>query len=131
MPLAVFIMLSSRGSTIIGVCWLSVALLAATLSLTHGAAVGVVGSAALASGAANAHVTSNSSSTALAAPASGAPSPTERRVIYIDYRDVNYNDGGATVRAAVDAGYNTVIIAFWLLSGTKCAHRNNTLNPWF
>jgi hypothetical protein len=42
-----------------------------------------------------------------------------KKVVYINYRDVNWNDPGATVRAAVQAGYNVVILAFWLRTGTQ------------
>lgn len=96
-------MLNTKRSTILYVCWCSIALLA----LCAAAAVG---------DSATSSVASTSTSTPLA-----ALSPTTLRVIYIGFRDVNYNDGGATIRAAVDAGYNTVILAFWLFSGTNSA----------
>jgi hypothetical protein len=37
--------------------------------------------------------------------------------VYINYRDVDWNNGGATIKAAIDGGYNVVIIAFWMMSG--------------
>jgi chitinase len=42
---------------------------------------------------------------------------TARKVVYIDFRDVNYNNGSVTVCAAIAAGYNVINLAFWLLSG--------------
>lgn len=36
------------------------------------------------------------------------------KVVYIDYRDVNWNDGSITVRAAIDAGYNVINLAFFM-----------------
>jgi chitinase len=36
------------------------------------------------------------------------------KVIYIDFRNVNWNNGAQTVLDAVDAGFNVVILAFYL-----------------
>lgn len=51
-----------------------------------------------------------------------APTPTildttAKKVIYVDYRDVDWSNAGNTVRKIVDAGYNVVNIAFWMSSG--------------
>ena len=43
--------------------------------------------------------------------------PQGKRVVYIDVRDVDWNNAGLCIRQAVDGGYNVVIMAFWLFSG--------------
>ncbi len=53
-----------------------------------------------------------------------------KRVVYIDYRDIDWNNGGAVVTAAIDGGYNVVIIAFWMMSGAAdLALSWSTLTP--
>jgi len=42
--------------------------------------------------------------------------PSPRRVLYIDYRDINWSSPTSTVTAAVDAGYNVIVLAFLLSS---------------
>jgi chitinase len=42
------------------------------------------------------------------------PSPV--RSLYVDWRDVNWNAPNSTIVGAVDAGWNVVILAFWLSS---------------
>jgi len=39
------------------------------------------------------------------------------KVIYVDWRNVNYNNPGQTILGAVDAGFNVVILAFYLTGG--------------
>lgn len=53
-----------------------------------------------------------SRTTANVGPTDLLPSP--RRVLYIDYRDINWNTPTQTVTAAVDAGYNVILLAFLL-----------------
>ncbi len=70
------------------------------------------------------------SPTATSTPQPTAPLPplaAVKKVVYINYRDVNWNDPGVTVRAAVQAGYNVVILAFWLRTGTQT--RGFTVSP--
>eukprot|EP01087_Luapelamoeba_hula_P009078 TRINITY_DN231_c1_g1_i1.p1 TRINITY_DN231_c1_g1~~TRINITY_DN231_c1_g1_i1.p1 ORF type:complete len:321 (+),score=53.23 TRINITY_DN231_c1_g1_i1:182-1144(+) len=52
---------------------------------------------------------------ATATQAGGLPVPA--KVIYIDWRAINWNAPQNTVTQAVDGGYNVVIIAFYLLNG--------------
>jgi chitinase len=39
------------------------------------------------------------------------------KVIYIDFRNLNWNNGAQTVLDAADAGFNVIILAFYLSSG--------------
>jgi chitinase len=39
---------------------------------------------------------------------------TMRKVMYVDYQPVNWNDPSVTTNAIVDMGYNVVNLAFWL-----------------
>ena len=41
-----------------------------------------------------------------------APAPL--KVVYIDWRDVNWNDMSVTVRAACAQGWNLIILSFWM-----------------
>lgn len=43
-----------------------------------------------------------------------------KNVIYIDWK-LNWNDIGADIRAAVDSGYNVVVLGFWLKDGVADA----------
>jgi hypothetical protein len=36
------------------------------------------------------------------------------KVIYIDFRNVNWSNGAQTILDAADAGYNVIILAFYL-----------------
>lgn len=38
------------------------------------------------------------------------------KVVYIDYRDVDWSDASVTIRAAIDAGYNVVNMGFFMSS---------------
>jgi chitinase len=50
-------------------------------------------------------------------PSPSPLNPNGRKVVYIDYRDVDWNDACTTVRNAVDGGYNVIIMAFWMATG--------------
>jgi hypothetical protein len=43
--------------------------------------------------------------------------PVPMKAIYIDYKNINYNSPEKTVTAAADAGFNVIILAFFLSSG--------------
>lgn len=38
------------------------------------------------------------------------------RSVYVDYRDINWNDASVTVKAIADRGYNVILLAFWMAS---------------
>ena len=44
------------------------------------------------------------------------PVSTPLRVIYVDYLNVDYNDPTQTVLQAVSAGFNVIILAFYISS---------------
>lgn len=54
---------------------------------------------------------------ALVASASVIQLPAIKKVIYVDYQPVNWNNPADTTNALVDMGYNVIILAFWLNSG--------------
>lgn len=43
--------------------------------------------------------------------------PQPVKAVYIDWRDVNWNDPSQNVKAIADAGFNVIILAFLLVSG--------------
>jgi chitinase len=51
---------------------------------------------------------------ALRARGEAVTTPQPVRAVYIDWRDVDWVHPNATVVSAVDAGFNVVILAFWL-----------------
>jgi chitinase len=52
-------------------------------------------------------------SLAVLGSASNCPS-SGRKVIYLSYADINWGDFGSTVRSAADAGYNVLIMSFYV-----------------
>jgi len=52
-------------------------------------------------------------SLAILGNASNCPS-SDRKVIYLSYAGINWNDFGSTVRSAADAGYNVLIMSFYI-----------------
>lgn len=52
-------------------------------------------------------------------PSYSALSIDGKKVIYIDYRDVNWSNPGQAIINAIDAGYNVVNLAFYMSTGPE------------